>query len=380
MASLPGLEPPSTRAKRSPSPSTTSTANLGSYIGQESTNVRNTATDPALPDDAKSSFPLLTIKQEPPAEIESYIGQESASARNTASDPSLPDDANQDQKEAILVQYWAKFLCSLGPSLPLLSVKQEPPTERETPPNGNAADSPIPSTSVEAPPGKKPRKNLLQESEPFIAYSSDEEDFIEKKSRKRKKNGSSGGGRAKGETLGNRTRKYPSSKRPLSWNAPGIHFKRHSGVQPGDDKKRTVSDLANEKDALQRANGWKVFYMMTQVDEVIDVEHAVQSQLSALQEFIEDKPAAIQMKPLDMEEEEILSKIKCLTEGSLQQSKILQDRVCQAKQKIFKVFEHKPRIVELIGKYKNKRYRRAKAWTCRNKRCGETEQKKEYAP
>ncbi|KAK8772866.1 hypothetical protein V5799_012601 [Amblyomma americanum] len=260
-------------------------------------------------------------------------------------------------------------------AIPVYAIMHRDP---QNSPNPEAFDAD--STSVEAPPRKKPRKNLLQESEPFISYSSDEEDFIEKKSRKRKKNGSSGGGRAKGETLGNRTRKYPSSKRPLSWNAPGNHFKRYSGVEPGDDKKRTVSDLANEKDALQRANGWKVFYLMTQVDEVIDVEDAVQSRLSALQEFIEDKPAAIQMKPLNMEEEEILSKIKCLTEGSLQQSKILQDRVCQAKQQIFKVFEHKPRIVELIGKYKNKRYRRAKAWTCRNKRCGETEQKKEYAP
>ncbi|KAH7962402.1 hypothetical protein HPB52_015937 [Rhipicephalus sanguineus] len=140
-----------------------------------------------------------------------------------------------------------------------------------------------------------------------------------------------------------------------NWKTRQNHFIRHSDVKPKDDKKQTVNDLANQKGVLQKANGWKVFHLTSQMEDVVDLEDTVHSKLSQLLNFIEDKPPAIRVKPLNMDEERILNKINDLIKGNLQRSKIVQDQVTEAKQQVLKVLDHKPRIVEIIGKYVSKR-------------------------
>lgn len=36
-----------------------------------------------------------------------------------------------------------------------------------------------------------------------------------------------------------------------------------------EEKKSTVSELANQKGILQQANGWKIYHLTAQMDEVV---------------------------------------------------------------------------------------------------------------
>ncbi|KAM7302075.1 hypothetical protein ISCGN_017592, partial [Ixodes scapularis] len=234
-------------------------------------------------------------------------------------------------------------------SLPPVTIKQEPQEISEVPANGNSASLPIPSPAVEASPRKKPRKQLLLANKLLDTHSTDGDDDLERESRE------------------NLRRELPRSedmkcvafcKRPSmslltsyshSWKTRQNHFARHTDVKPKDDKKQTVNDLANQKGVLQKANGWKVFHLTSQMEEVYFLEDTVHTKLSELLDFIEEKPPAIQTKPLNVDEERILSKINDLIKGNLQRSKIVQDQVTEAKQQVLKVLEHKPRIVEIIG-------------------------------
>ncbi|XP_064456664.1 histone deacetylase complex subunit SAP130-A-like isoform X3 [Ornithodoros turicata] len=235
---------------------------------------------------------------------------------------------------------------------PAVTIKQEPVDTCEGSGlvlNGSPASLPMPT--VEASPRKKPRKQLLSANELLDTHSTDGEDEMDSKEAILKE---------KDDEM----RCITFCKRPAmsllttyshSWKSRHNHFARHSDVKPKDDKKLTVNDLANQKGVLQKANGWKVFHLTSQMEEVFFLEDTVYGKLSQLLDFIENKPPAIQSKPLNPDEERILSKISDLVKGNLQRSKIVQDQVTEAKQQMHKVLEHKPRIVEIIGKYVSKR-------------------------
>ncbi|KAL1437055.1 hypothetical protein MTO96_049060 [Rhipicephalus appendiculatus] len=296
MASLPGSEPASPRSEAPASLSTTSSPKPASDIQQESSNSSSTASDPLLPEASKTS------------------------------------------------------------SLPMVNIKQEPPDTCETPPNGNASVLPaLQNSTVEASPRKKPRKQLLCATELLDIHSTDGDDDMEKESLENLKKEFSRGDDMKCVAFCKRPSMSLLTSYSHNWKTRQNHFIRHSDVKPKDDKKQTVNDLANQKGVLQKANGWKVFHLTSQMEDVVDLEDTVHNKLSQLLNFIEDKPPAIRVKPLNMDEERILNKINDLIKGNLQRSKIVQDQVTEAKQQVLKVLDHKPRIVEIIGKYVSKR-------------------------
>lgn len=43
-----------------------------------------------------------------------------------------------------------------------------------------------------------------------------------------------------------------------TWKPRHNHFVRHTDVKPKDERRLTVNEIANQKMALQRVNGWKV--------------------------------------------------------------------------------------------------------------------------
>lgn len=43
-----------------------------------------------------------------------------------------------------------------------------------------------------------------------------------------------------------------------TWKPRHNHFVRHTDVKPKDEKRMTVNEIANQKLAMQRVNGWKV--------------------------------------------------------------------------------------------------------------------------
>ncbi|GFT56579.1 histone deacetylase complex subunit SAP130-A [Nephila pilipes] len=207
---------------------------------------------------------------------------------------------------------------------------------------------------VEASPRKKPRKQLLAANELMETHSSegDENNFDSKV-------------RIKEEHDEEKTKYVTFYKRPSmsllssyrqTWKARLNHFARYSDVKPKEEKKPTVNELANQKGILQQANGWKVYHLSAQMEEVIELEETVYSRLSHLLEFVEKDPKAHRNRNIsNSDEDRIINKLTDLIKGNLQRSKIVQEQVAESKSQAIKVLDHKTNVIEMVNKYISRR-------------------------
>ncbi|XP_023210102.1 histone deacetylase complex subunit SAP130-like isoform X2 [Centruroides sculpturatus] len=215
----------------------------------------------------------------------------------------------------------------------------------------------VPSVPVEASPRKKPRKQQLAANELIEAHSTDGEEDFEKdvKDNIRKELIKEEEENVKWVTFCKRPTMSLLSGYQHTWKSRHNHFLKYSDVKPKEEKRQTVNDLVNQKGVLQKANGWKMYHLTTQMDEVVELEDSVYNRLSQLLDFVENNPPAWKSKPLNGDEERVLNKISDLIKGNLQRSKIVQDQVGEAKLQVLKMLEHRPHIVDIISKYISKR-------------------------
>ena len=54
-----------------------------------------------------------------------------------------------------------------------------------------------------------------------------------------------------------------------SWKPRNQHFTRYSDVKLKDERRPTVTDLANQKHIMQKVHGWKVFHLTAQIEEMV---------------------------------------------------------------------------------------------------------------
>lgn len=54
-----------------------------------------------------------------------------------------------------------------------------------------------------------------------------------------------------------------------TWKARHHHFVRYSDVKLKDERRPTVSDLANQKHVMQKIHGWKIYHLSAQIDEMV---------------------------------------------------------------------------------------------------------------
>lgn len=54
-----------------------------------------------------------------------------------------------------------------------------------------------------------------------------------------------------------------------SWKARNHHFVRYTDVKLKDERRPTVTDLANQKHILQKVHGWKVYHLTAQIEEMV---------------------------------------------------------------------------------------------------------------
>lgn len=54
-----------------------------------------------------------------------------------------------------------------------------------------------------------------------------------------------------------------------TWKSRHHHFLRYSDVKPKEERRPTVSDIANQKQVLQKVNGWKVYHISTQMEDLV---------------------------------------------------------------------------------------------------------------
>jgi len=115
-----------------------------------------------------------------------------------------------------------------------------------------------------------------------------------------------------------------------------------------DERRPTVTELANQKHILQKVHGWKVFHLSAQIEEMAYSESQVYDRLNAVLGFMENLGNE---KCIDRD----LMRVNELIKGNIQRSKVIRDGLQDSKNQVQKIFEHKPRAEEIISRYMYKR-------------------------
>ncbi|GIY87891.1 histone deacetylase complex subunit SAP130-A [Caerostris darwini] len=205
--------------------------------------------------------------------------------------------------------------------------------------------------TVEASPRKKPRKQLLATNEISETHSSEGENNFDGKVK------------FKEQPDEEKTKYVTFSRKPnisllhtyrQSWKARHNHFARYSDVKPKEEKRPTVNELANQKGIVQEVNGWKVYHLTAQMEEIVNLEETVHSRLSHLLDFVE-KDNKILRNRNNSDEDRIINKLTDLIKGNMQRSKLVQEQIAESNQQAIKILDHKTSIVEIINKYVSRR-------------------------
>ncbi|XP_042230616.1 mucin-12-like isoform X2 [Homarus americanus] len=175
--------------------------------------------------------------------------------------------------------------------------------------------------------------------------------------------GSCGGGGSGGNTvnttvvLTNRPTMSLLSSFRQTWKPRHNHFIRHTDVKPKDEKRMTVNEIANQKMALQRVNGWKIVHLSGQVDDLVELETEVVDRLHMLLGSLEKRTHP--RKPYKDFEKDV-NRLSELVKANIQRSKIIKDQMTEARSQMNKLFDHKGKIVDIMTKYSSKRSVRKK--------------------
>merc|ERR1712154_745229 len=132
-----------------------------------------------------------------------------------------------------------------------------------------------------------------------------------------------------------------------TWKSRANHFLRYTDVRSKDERRPTVNELANQKYVLQKINGWKIFHLSAGMEDIVDMESELSRRLQDLGKRLEDAANK------DVAKE--LVKVQELIKANIQRSKVIQDQVSEAKENSQSIFEHKPKIQDIIVKYQSKR-------------------------
>jgi len=133
-----------------------------------------------------------------------------------------------------------------------------------------------------------------------------------------------------------------------TWKSRHNHFLRRSDVRVKDERKPTVNELAAEKHVVQKLEGWKMYHLTAQMEDVVTIETELSQRLSSLGRRLE-------RASVHREAAKDVARIQEIIKANLQRSKVIQDQVLETKENSHKVFEHKKRVRDIVGRYLNKR-------------------------
>ncbi|XP_031641042.1 mucin-12 isoform X2 [Contarinia nasturtii] len=129
-----------------------------------------------------------------------------------------------------------------------------------------------------------------------------------------------------------------------SWKSTHNHFQRYSDVKPREERKPTVVDLANQTHVLQKVNGWKIYHLTSQMEDLTELESQVYDKLSSMLQCMEAH-----------EQNTDVDRVNELIKGNMQRSKIVSDSINEARVQILKVFDHKSHVSDIIHRCASKR-------------------------
>uniref|UniRef100_A0A1B0BPB3 Histone deacetylase complex subunit SAP130 C-terminal domain-containing protein n=1 Tax=Glossina palpalis gambiensis TaxID=67801 RepID=A0A1B0BPB3_9MUSC len=129
-----------------------------------------------------------------------------------------------------------------------------------------------------------------------------------------------------------------------NWKSAYNHFQRYSDVKPREERKPTIMDLAKQSNVLGKINGWKIYHLRSQMEDLCENEALGYDKLSTMLK---------QMESHGINNE--IERISDLVKGNMQRSKIIVDGVNEAQNQIMKIFDHKSHISDIINRCASKR-------------------------
>ncbi|KAM7356494.1 sin3A-associated protein 130 isoform 2-T2 [Cochliomyia hominivorax] len=129
-----------------------------------------------------------------------------------------------------------------------------------------------------------------------------------------------------------------------SWKSAYNHFQRYSDVKPREERRPTIMDLANQSNVLGKINGWKIYHLKSQMEDLCENESLGYEKLSSMLKQMESNGITTETE-----------RISDLLKGNMQRSKIIVDGVSDAQNQIMKIFEHKSHVSDIINRCASKR-------------------------
>ncbi|XP_054732378.1 histone deacetylase complex subunit SAP130-A isoform X1 [Anastrepha obliqua] len=129
-----------------------------------------------------------------------------------------------------------------------------------------------------------------------------------------------------------------------NWKAANNHFQRYTDVKPREERRPTVIDLANQSNVMGKINGWKIYHLSSQMEDLCENESNGYDQLSNMLKQMETH-----------EKNPEIERINELLKGNIQRSKIIVDGINDAQNQMMKIFEHKSHISDILHRCASKR-------------------------
>lgn len=130
-----------------------------------------------------------------------------------------------------------------------------------------------------------------------------------------------------------------------SWKAANNHFQRYTDVKQREERRPTIVDISNQSHVLQKVNGWKIYHLSAQIEDLCELESQAYDKLDQMLKTMESTS-----KPTPE-----IERINELLKGNMQRSKITIDGINEARTQIMKIFDHKSHVSEIIQRCASKR-------------------------
>lgn len=130
-----------------------------------------------------------------------------------------------------------------------------------------------------------------------------------------------------------------------SWKAANNHFQRYTDVKQREERRPTIVDIANQSHVLQKVNGWKIYHLSAQIEDLCELESQAYDKLDQMLKTMEAAP-----RPSAE-----IERINELLKGNMQRSKIIIDGINEARTQIMKIFDHKTHVSDIIQRCASKR-------------------------
>ncbi|XP_051174403.1 histone deacetylase complex subunit SAP130-A [Leptopilina boulardi] len=221
-------------------------------------------------------------------------------------------------------------------------------------------------TTVEMSPRKKPRKQQLSSVELTESRGTDEEmQFIteekikkekEEKEKERDKNASEKKinfpVKQESEATPVRTRPTPSllgSSWKNRWGGRLHHYRRPSDVRPREERRPTVAELAQQKQVIQKLNGWKIYHLSAQMEDLAEIEKEVHDKLKSTLAILESQ------QNVRGRQDDGIERANELIKGNMQRSSLISEGMNEARTQLVAIFQHQGHVRGILERCGNKR-------------------------